>query len=67
MSFSKWWFERRRANPSLNDEETKMTISVAEFRRQQERAYKAGHIHGVSERPGKDDLVSQVFGNMSRK
>lgn len=63
MSFSKWWFQRRAKNPALNDEESKMTITVAEFRRQQEIAYKAGQLDGLStqEPDSKPDWFSGAF------
>lgn len=66
MSFSKWWFQRRAKNPALNDEESKMTISVAEFRRQQEIAFNAGRLDGLSakEPDGKSDSFSRLYNNI---
>lgn len=54
-----------RANPELTDDDRKMTMTVAEFRKQQEKAYREGYAEGMEEADDGDsvkDLFNQLFG-----
>ena len=47
-TFKEFWGRMRAANVSLNDSETKMTLSVAAFEKQMEKAYKQGAKDGMA-------------------
>lgn len=42
MPFIDYWSHLKQKNPSLCHDDSKMTISVASFKKQLEKAYKAG-------------------------
>lgn len=56
MSFLEYWGRLIASNESLKEPENKMTISVASFRKQLEKAYEAG-----KEGSG-GSLFDQIFG-----
>lgn len=71
MAFNSFWFRLRTANPSLNDDDCKMTISVAAFRRSLEKAYEAGRsditdaVDGMSGKGKRDatlDFLDKILG-----
>ena len=47
--FTEYWVKIKIANPSLDDADAKMTISVANFNKQLKKAYEAGMKAGVKE------------------
>lgn len=42
-SFDDFWKRLKSANPALQDDSTKMTMTVAAFKRQLQRAYQKGY------------------------
>ncbi|TXH55367.1 MAG: hypothetical protein E6Q97_09005 [Desulfurellales bacterium] len=50
MSFAKFWSGVQSANPAMNDDDTKMTLSVSAFRKAMERAYNAGVADGETQK-----------------
>lgn len=61
QSFDDYWAKLCRANPSLHDDNTTMTIRVASFKRQVERAFNSGKKHGVSVISGDMSSFSDPF------
>lgn len=64
MSWSAYWPRRCAANPRLLEPETKMTITVDSFRREQERAYREGQQNPEPPRRANfiSDLIDGIFG-----
>lgn len=60
MSFLEYWGRLIASNDNLKEPENKMTISVASFRRQLEKAHSAGVEAGKSQSGG--SLFDQIFG-----
>ena len=60
MSFLEYWGRLIASNESLKEPENKMTISVASFRRQLDKAYQAGVEDGKGQSGG--SLFDQLFG-----
>lgn len=60
MSFLEYWGRLISSNESLKEPENKMTISVASFRRQLEKAHTAGVEAGKNQSSG--SLFDQLFG-----
>jgi hypothetical protein len=46
MSFADYWNRLKSRNAKLSDDDTNMTLSVASFRRQLEKAHEAGAEEG---------------------
>ena len=42
-TFFDFWYRIARANPDLNDESRKMTLTAGAFRKLMKRAYEQGH------------------------
>ena len=47
MNFNTYWFKLERATPALK-QEGKMTISIASFKKQIEKAYRAGQLESYT-------------------
>lgn len=59
-NFQLYWARIVQKNPKLSTDDTKMTISVAAFKKQQEKAFRAGRDAEVRDRGGRgtvDDLL----------
>lgn len=76
MSFSKYWSRLTKATPELKSEETKLTITVANLKKQLKKAYENGTRDqaGVAKQfadiskpePSVSDLFGGMFGNRDR-
>ena len=68
MAFSTYWTQLQMKNPGLNEEDTKMTISVGSFKSALRRAYDSGGENTAKalrdlEMTGKPDY-KDLFGGM---
>ena len=60
MSFADYWYRKQRANPELN-REGKVTFDIEAFRREVEKAYKAGVDDTRAEKPP-PSILEGMFG-----
>ena len=70
QKFKEYWDRLCRATPRLNEPATKMTISVASFKKQLEKAFEEGRKHPVTSRKdaaddfakfGRKESASDIF------
>lgn len=56
MSFYDYWYRKQRSNPHLNNEENKLTITIASLKKELQKAFDAGKAEGFQEshRSGND-------------
>lgn len=60
--FMDYWYRLLRSNRALNDDTSKMTITVSAFKEQIRKAFEEGKAEGLSERPAVDDPFRKMFG-----
>ncbi len=64
--FMLFWAERVQKNPSLADEDIKIGMTVASFKKQQEKAFNAGRDRQLLLDKGKKGSVDDLFGGLFR-
>lgn len=67
MTFEQYWDQLRTRNPGLAKDDTKMTITVASFRRSMRQSYDQGADHKKPTKPKEDDSLSKfskIFGDL---
>ena len=71
MAFLAHWTKLRMKNPGLNDDDSKMTITVSSFKASLNKAYDSGHadaakaldgLMGAKESNPMKDLFGGMFG-----
>lgn len=63
MTFDAYWANLMQKNPDLADPETKMTVSVAAFRKALEQAFEVDR----EEQKQTDDVMAKLFGGICGK
>jgi len=63
MNWVEYWKNLTTKNPSLKDENQKITMDVGKFRKQQKQAFELGEQNG-SKQVGDNSAIKDIFGGI---